>query len=243
MGQRSGERWSTQEYHQLVRELVEQKDLNDIAVAQGRTPNAIRAAAARMIPAEEGVRRADVVGWLVPRLAEGYDWETVLRARLREDGTAYWSADDYAALAEAWAASCPLSELARRFDCGERAIVHQLISLELATDLVSVVERLGAQPGGAVELQYKLATDVTGVGLHVLVARQRDGKLHVSVHTSPTAAEETRQRVQPETDGDLPWVIAERTPRALSGPMRGNASSAALAAVLAQQPAHGPQTV
>ncbi|BDM74922.1 hypothetical protein HEK616_84090 (plasmid) [Streptomyces nigrescens] len=241
MGERSGEPWSAAEYAQLAGELGGGQDAETIAIAHARTPSAIRAAAARMIPIEEKVRSRDAPRWLAERLPDGYDWEGVLRARLLDEGIRYWSAEEDTALAEAWAARRALPELARRFQCDELAVVRHLTRLGLAESLVAVVKQLGAEPGGIVELRYRLATDAQGVQLHVLVAQQGDGELHVSVHPSPEAAEEARARVQPAPGADLPWLVAARAPGALDGPLRSNSRSGTAPVLIAPPSEHGPQ--
>ncbi|MGW2410454.1 hypothetical protein ACWCXK_39025 [Streptomyces sp. NPDC001739] len=180
MGERSGERWSAAEYAQLARELGsgQDSDIEAIPEADGRTVSAIRSAAARMISADEKVPHRAAHRWVAERLAEGYDWESVLRSRLLDDGIRYWSAEDDAAFTEAWTARCPLPELARRFQCGERAVAEQMMRLGLADTLIEVVNRLGAEPGGTLELRrVVVSADAVSHAGHVALREGRASPL------------------------------------------------------------------
>ena len=220
MGERSGERWSASEYARVVDALCGGAAVEDIASVHARTPGAIRAAMARMIPAEENVRRSDAEAWLRGELADGsYDWETVLRTRLAADGTTYWGQGDDDALVDAWNGDGRLAELAVRFQVGETAVARRLLELGLAESYADVVERLGAGPGGIMELRYALAREAESARLHILVGILPDGGLHVSAHPSPEAAEAVREDLQGQEGGGLVrWAIAARTPGGMTGP-------------------------
>ena len=194
----AGATWTEAQCTQLVSELRAGLLWLDIAANLERGASAIRTQAARMVPADavaEGskARRAD---WLREQLLTdaNYDWRTPLRANT--DG-ALWLEDDDAQLRAGWHAGTALAQLARQFDCSEAQVVRRLVVLRLAAGTVDVVDRLGCTPGGAVETRYLLATDAASAHLHVLIgSEQADGAaVHVSVHTSTTAAAERAAKV------------------------------------------------
>ncbi|MCM2430975.1 hypothetical protein [Streptomyces sp. RKAG337] len=197
--------------------------VEDIALTHARTPGAIRAALARMLPAEDNVRRADAEASLRERLAGSYDWEGVLRVRLAESGTSYWSVEDDAVLTAAWTDGGRLAELAVRLQVGETAVAKRYLELGVAESYAAVVDRLGAGPGGIMEMRHALAREADSVRLHVLVAIGPDGRLHVSAHPTPEAAESVREDLfGDDEDNGLRWAIASRTPGSLDGLTRSS---------------------
>lgn len=229
MGLRQGERWDAGEYAQLADEISKGLTVDAIAVAHSRTPGGITSAAARMIPREERVRRRDAVAWLTERMEAGaYVWEPVLRVRLAEDGIRYWSADEDARLAAAWQNGEPIQNLTARFVASELALARRMIELQLAASLVEVAERLGATPGGQLDVRRQLAAPTPPQPQYVLVFWTSDGPLHLSTHPSPEAAAAARDRLHDavdtagETEAEPRWAIACREPGTDSGPTFSN---------------------
>lgn len=230
MGLRQGERWDAAEYAQLVGEVAAGLGVEDISRAHERTPGGIAAAAARMIPRAEHVRRRDAVAWLTGRLTDGdYDWEPVLRTRLAEDGIRYWSAADDTRLRQAWVDRTPMSELTVRFVAAELVLARRYLELSLAGSLADVADRLGATPGSQLDIRRKLAAVSAPAAQFLLVLWHADGPLHVSTHPSAEAAALLRDDLLDAAtdttghpDGGVRWAIASREPGTGDGPTFSN---------------------
>ena len=194
----AGATWTEAQCTQLVSDLRAGLLWPDIAARLERASSAVRTQAARMVPADAvaGGSKAQRVDWLREQLTTDtdYDWRTPLRANT--DG-ALWLEDDDAQLRAGWQAGTALAQLARQFDCSEEQVVRRLVVLRLAAGVVDVVDRLGCTPGGAVETRYLLATDASSAHLQILIGSEKAGgaAMHVSVHTSTTAAAERAAKV------------------------------------------------
>ncbi|MCX5215726.1 hypothetical protein OG689_41970 [Kitasatospora sp. NBC_00240] len=219
---RVGERWWAAEFAQLVTELREGLVLEDLAQIHGRSPNAVRAAMLRLLPHQDGLRRADAEALLRARLAddEQYDWESVLRANLARHGQTFWSTSDDQVLTTAWERRDELPDLAGRLGVSELAVVWRLRELGLAERIGEVTERLGCAPGGDVELRAKIAADSAECTVHVLIAELPSGQWHVSVHGGVPEAEdalEDLREASPSGQGLGRWQISSRLPGASGG--------------------------
>lgn len=82
---RQGMPWTEEEDAQLIREIGAGHPERSLASLHGRSVNAIRARAVRMIAVQERITRTEAVDWLCRRLdAEpDYDWHAALAARGR----------------------------------------------------------------------------------------------------------------------------------------------------------------
>lgn len=86
---RQGMPWTEEEDAQLIREIGAGHQERSLAAFHGRSVNAIRARAVRMIPVQERVTRTEAVDWLCRRLdaTPDYDWHAALAARGRSAST------------------------------------------------------------------------------------------------------------------------------------------------------------
>jgi hypothetical protein len=213
---RQGEAWTEGEYEQLVRDLTDGLTLEQIAARLKRTAAGIHSQIRHLVPENTDVGRPVTRGreeWLRHQLAAdpGYDWRTVLRCRTDSDASLLWTHAEDEQLRAGWRNTTPLSELASQLQMSESAIVRRLSALNLAENVVAVVDRLGASPGGSVEARARYMRGELAEALYVLVV-EHTPRPKVSIHHSQTDAEEQlRRTIGDPARPDRRWWVLRRT--------------------------------
>jgi hypothetical protein len=225
---RSGEPWAEDEDARLVKEIRAGRPTDDIAVLLQRSASAVRSRLRWLIPSEQraAVKASERESWLREALnspTSGYDWREALRENYAADGRRYWSAADMALLREGWRLNRPLPALAEELSASEVDVTLQLCRSGLADSVREVVDRLGATPGGTVEIRARMALDRAAASVWVLIA---DGvgrrvsafnrrRRHVSIHGSCEEAEHRLGELLLDAEergyGPVKWSIVCRS--------------------------------
>lgn len=222
---RQGHYWTIDDYTALVTGLRDGCELEELAYEMGRTASAVAGRLSWLLPSDAEVlrRRSDREQWLREALAdgEGYDWLAVLRSHYVARGLHLFTADEDEQLRTAWDHHTGLVELVERMGIRELPLALRFLQLGLAEDVPTVVNRLGAMAGGAVDVRARLATDRAAAAVWVLVidgvgdrvAAFDRGRQHISVHPHIDAAMDTAAEMLAEVEPveQVRYSIAERT--------------------------------
>ncbi len=223
---RAGEPWTEEEDARFIDELRAGRRIKDIARLLKRSRSAIEDRLRWFIPLEKSaaIRSSERETWLRKALnspGSGYDWREVIKRNYAAENRSYWTSADLAVMREGWQGRRPLPELASALGASEIEVALQLCRDGLAKSLQDVVDRLGATPGGTVEIRARMAVDraaasvwllvVDGIGRRISVFDKQ--RRHVSVHGS---YEEAKQRLSRLLDtrqrghGSITWSIVCR---------------------------------
>jgi hypothetical protein len=214
--------WTGHHHQQLVAGLRAGLTVDQLAEDLDRTPGAIRSRAKLLLPPEaprgRGQYAVDILRELL--VADpSYDWESKLAESLQRLGRRYWSAADADRLRETWRDSLPLQTAAAEFGVDEPQLIRQLLALGLGQSRAEIVERLGCEPGGIVDLWRRLAVDRSAAEVSILTIHGLPNEpVHVSLHADHQAAAARRDELLvPLTETDTGaasawWCIASRSP-------------------------------
>lgn len=220
---RQGAPWTSEDYETLIDELLDGSDEVEVSYRLGRTPGGVRSRA-RFLLDPDARKPGKNLTTLRELLEEDpdYDWESRVRAASTEVGGRFWSRDDVALLRNAWTAQQPLPTLANALGATEQQVIRQLLALGIATSTVNAVDRLGATPGGVVDLRARLATDRenTSVWILTITGLLTTPNHHVSLHPTREEAVQARSKIVDDIESasrgtgatTLTWTIAQRTP-------------------------------
>ncbi|MFI5736118.1 hypothetical protein ACIA49_38750 [Kribbella sp. NPDC051587] len=219
--------WTHDHHAELVAGLRAGVTVEQLAEDLDRTPGAIRSRAKLLLPPGTPRARGEYAVDVLRELLiddPAYDWEAELAQALDRLGRRYWNAADTQRLLDAWDTSTPLQTIAAEFDVDEPQLIRQLLSLGLAKNRAEIVDRLGCEPGGIVDLWQRMAADRASAEVWVLTIHgMPSDPVHVSLHASKPAAELVRdQLLVPATSTDTGaatawWCIAGRSPSFAGG--------------------------
>ncbi len=169
---RAGERWSDADHQTLVEQLRAGLPVEDIATLLGRHVGGVADRCQRLLPAGERVRHAsaDVALRLHLAATPDYDWRQALRADAARRGSFYWDPAADAVLQRGWNQTPSLAELTAQTGASELEVATRLVQLGLAGSTSEVAARLGAQPGGTLDIRARMVTDRSAAAVWVLVA-------------------------------------------------------------------------
>jgi hypothetical protein len=171
--------------------------VQQIAAELLRTPGAVRAQLAQLVPDDAKIQRTTQarMDWLRRRLAANpeYDWQTVLNSHA-DDPYRLWSGTENELLSDGWDHRTALPELVAKLQISEPTIAHHLIDLGLAGDVGEIVDRLGATPGGSVEARARHLRAELAEAIYVLVV-VRAGRPITSLHHSWEEAERALRQI------------------------------------------------
>jgi hypothetical protein len=209
---RAGEKWTESEYGQLLELLRNGLPLEDIAARLGRGVGAVASRCQRMLPPGHRVHRGEADLVLRTYLADDpdYDWRAGLCAEAAQRGRFYWDSSTDVVLRDGWGAIRPLSELVAATGASELDVAARLVELGLAVSATEVVQRLGCEPDGTLDIRVRMAADRAAAAVWVLVAdglrgSERAKELdqpdmakayrHLSLHARPEDARQTLNRL------------------------------------------------
>lgn len=208
---RAGGPWTDDEDEALVQQLRDGLDLEDISEIHGRTMGAIRSRVNSMVPDGEQypTSRKARIEFLRKQLAAGdYDWRTPLQSPTRRLA---WSPTEDDRLREGWETRTRLVELADAMRRSEAMLVRRLLHLEVAGDLLEIVDRLGCDPDGPLPLRIAIARGAAGPLVHVLLGLDENGRpVHVSLHESAQAAKGLSIALREQGDTVASWRTVVR---------------------------------
>ena len=210
---RQGESWTRNDYEQLLHGVLIGLTVEQIAAELQRTPGGVRGQLRNLVPVDAAVKTTRAcMDWLRQRLKADppYDWRAVLNSR--SDGPfRLWSDDEEDKLGDGWVRRVPLPKLAKELSVSEPSIVHRIVALGLAQNVAEVVERLGATPGGTVDVRARLLRAELSEAIYVLII---DGsrRPRTSLHHSQEEAERVlREVIGDPAKSDRRWWVLRRT--------------------------------
>lgn len=181
---RAGAVWTTEDHEILLAGLREGVPIDDLADKLQRRVSAVQERCKRMLPPELSVSVARSDADLILRSLLDTDPSFDPFANLDRNTGRKWTAERDQVLQQGWRERWPMAELVEATTAGEIEIARRCIQLGLAADSLAVADRLGCEPGGALELRCRMMRDRDAASVWVLVVDGLDGGRHISLHPS-----------------------------------------------------------
>lgn len=217
---RAGSPWTVEDTEVLLDGVRRGLDPDEMATSLQRKTSAVLARYKKMLTPEFEVRAPQDAAFLL-RYALLVDPSFDAAHNLDRATGRQWTEERDRALADAWATHRPIAELAAAIAQSELSIANRLIRLGLAVDSVAVAERLGATPGGALDLRCRMMRDRAAATVWVLIVDGLPDGRHISLHAT---REDADTQITDLYIGDTPpetltTTLAQRAVGAPYGPV------------------------